>query len=77
MTTTRAPASDSAEMVGSEARIRPSSVIRSPSSGTFRSERTSTRPTGDALVEQVVESLHASPQSFEATSAVMSTRRLE
>src|SRR4051794_23972896 len=42
-TTTRAPASASSLMVGTLARTRPSSVIRVPSSGTFRSERTRTR----------------------------------
>ena len=42
-TTTRAPASSRVRIVGTLARIRPSSVIRSPSSGTLRSERTSTR----------------------------------
>ncbi len=44
-TTTRAPASASSRMVGTLARIRPSSVIawRVPSSGTLRSERTRTR----------------------------------
>ena len=42
-TTTRAPASASFRMVGTLARIRPSSVIVVPSSGTFRSERTRTR----------------------------------
>ena len=43
VTTTRAPASASRRMVGTLARIRPSSVIVLPSSGTFRSDRTSTR----------------------------------
>ena len=40
---TLAPASRSWLRVGSDARIRPSSVIVSPSSGTFRSQRISTR----------------------------------
>src|SRR5690242_14585552 len=40
---TRAPASASPAMVGTDARTRPSSVIRAPSSGTFRSLRTRTR----------------------------------
>ena len=43
MTMILAPASRSWSRVGSEARIRPSSVIVSPSSGTFRSQRISTR----------------------------------
>ena len=43
VTTTRAPASASSLIVGTLARIRPSSVIRAPSSGTLRSERTRTR----------------------------------
>ena len=42
-TTTRAPASDRALIVGTEARIRPSSVIVLPSRGTLRSDRTRTR----------------------------------
>ena len=42
-TVTRAPASRSALSVGRTARMRPSSVISSPSSGTFRSARRSTR----------------------------------
>src|SRR5699024_10478875 len=42
-TTTRAPTSTSRVIVGSEARIRPSSVMVSPSRGTLRSERTRTR----------------------------------
>src|SRR5690606_34280324 len=42
-TTTFAPASASRRIVGTEARTRPSSVIRSPSSGTLRSLRTRTR----------------------------------
>src|SRR5699024_4476766 len=41
--TTRAPASTSRRMVGSAARIRPSSVMRVPSNGTFRSERSNTQ----------------------------------
>ena len=43
VTTTRAPAAVSASMVGTDARTRPSSVMRSPSSGTLRSARSSTR----------------------------------
>ena len=43
VTTTRAPASASRRMVGTLARMRPSSVMRDPSSGTLRSDRTSTR----------------------------------
>ena len=43
ITATRAPASTSRVRVGSAARMRPSSVIVVPSSGTFRSARTSTR----------------------------------
>src|SRR5690625_2673693 len=43
ITTTRAPASTSRVRVGRAARIRPSSVIVEPSSGTLRSARTSTR----------------------------------
>ena len=43
VTTTLAPASESSRIVGTLARIRPSSVIRLPSSGTLRSDRTSTR----------------------------------
>src|SRR4051794_38381765 len=42
-TTTRAPASRSRWIVGTDARIRPSSVMVVPSSGTLRSLRTSTR----------------------------------
>jgi len=38
VTTTRAPASASSRMVGTLARIRPSSVIVVPASGTFRSD---------------------------------------
>ena len=41
-TTTRAPRSARSAIVGALARIRPSSVIRWPSSGTLRSDRTST-----------------------------------
>ena len=44
--------------VGSDARIRPSSVIRSPSSGTLRSDADQHGAAGDALAEQVVEGLH-------------------
>src|SRR5690349_2296180 len=40
---TLAPRSDSSWIVGMLARTRPSSVMRRPSSGTFRSDRTSTR----------------------------------
>jgi len=39
---TAAPAERSFSMVGTEARTRPSSVIVVPSSGTFRSARSST-----------------------------------
>lgn len=42
-TTTLAPASARALTVGSTARIRPSSVMVPPSSGTLRSARTKTR----------------------------------
>ena len=42
-TTTRAPRSASSAIVGALARIRPSSVMVEPSSGTLRSERTRTR----------------------------------
>lgn len=42
-TITRAPASASALTVGTTARMRPSSVMVVPSSGTFRSARTKTR----------------------------------
>ena len=73
MTTTRAPASRSFASVGTEARIRPSSVILDPSRGTFRSERTSTVRPDTPSASEVVERLH----SFEATSAVMSTSRFE
>src|SRR3954452_16584958 len=43
ITTTRAPASERVRMVGTLARIRPSSVMVLPSRGTFRSERTRIR----------------------------------
>ena len=43
VTTTRAPAASSAWSVGRAARTRPSSVMVVPSSGTLKSERTSTR----------------------------------
>ena len=73
---TRAPRSDSLLITGRLARIRPSSVI-SPvpvrSSGTFRSDRSSTRRPDDL---QVVDGPHYR-QPWRATSAVRSTSRLE
>ena len=55
-TTTRAPASASFLIVGTLARMRPSSVIVPSSRGTFRSERTRTRLPPD--VAQAIDARH-------------------
>ena len=87
MTTTRAPRSDSLRITGSEARIRPSSVITplpDLSNGTFRSDLTSTRRPADVEIVDVLHVLlsgslsrSGAQPSREATRAVRSTRRLE
>ena len=60
-------------MVGSAARMRPSSVMRVAVEGDVQVDAHQHAAVADPLVEQVVEGLH----SFEATRPVMSTSRLE
>ena len=76
---TRAPASASSEMVGTEARMRPSSVIVVPSSGTLRSERTSTRLPRRSPSEARSPMVGSVPvaQRLLPTRATRSMRRLE
>ena len=76
---TRAPASARLEMVGTEARMRPSSVIVVPSSGTLRSDRTSTRLPRRSPREARSAMVGSVPlaQRLLPTSATRSMRRLE
>ena len=76
---TRAPAAASEEMVGTEARMRPSSVIVVPSSGTLRSERTSTRlprRSPNVAMSPMIGSAPVSQRSL-PTRTARSTRRQE
>ncbi len=73
--TTRAPRSDSLRMTGRQARMRPSSVIAplpDLSSGTFRSDRSSTRCPATSRSSMDFIGAYA---SRDATRAVRSTRR--
>ncbi len=65
ITATRAPASTSRVRVGSAARMRPSSVIVVPSSGTLRSARTSTRLPRSSPSESMVFSTVVLLQGFD------------
>ena len=55
--TTRAPRSSSASIVGSAARMRVSSVTRAPSSGTLKSTRTSARLPRSAASRKIADRL--------------------
>jgi hypothetical protein len=78
-TMTRAPASARALMVGTEARMRPSSVIVVPSSGTLRSERTRTRLPRRSPNDERSPMIDSAPRSQRLlpTRSVRSMRRLE
>ena len=79
-TMTFAPALDQRLIVGTDARMRPSSVIVSPSRGTLRSARTSTRRFREIVSLRTLvasSSVVRTHQRSAPTSSMRSTRRLE